>query len=269
MLKQSCPFLGAFLATFLAATLMTSLPAVAARNGQSQQATAVGQVVRSMSASLGGIAVPSGGTVVSGDTMSTAKGGGALVQFAAGSQIELGEDSSVTFGGAPGHVLVKFDHGTVTVGAAGPGTVVVETAQCRVEPAGQGSVSYMVTAPMVAGPTVTAPTVTGPAGAGASITAQHGALGVTEIASGQSHPLAEGETWTCPNAPAAAQTREEGRPGAGEQAGQAPAPQPAKHSNTGLLVLLLGGGAAAGIGAAVAAGGKGGGGGGPASPSAP
>jgi len=227
---------------------------LAARNGQLQKAPALGEIVRSSSATLGGIAAPAGGTAVSGDVMSTAKGGGALVQFSAGSQIELGENSSVTLSGTPDHVLAKVDRGTVTVQTPGPEAVVVETAQCRVDAAGQGSVSYSATL--------------GPEG-GVSITARHGILAATEISDGQSHALAEGETWTCPSAAASAQTREEGRPVGGEAAGQAPAPKPQAHSNTGLLVVLIGGGVAAGIGAALAGGGKGGGGGGPASPSAP
>lgn len=245
MLKQLCKI---SLAVFA-----TCIGAAASHNAQIQKPQALGQVVRSSAASLGGVVVPSGGTLVAGDVMSTAKGGGALVRFAADSQIDVLEDTTVTFSGTPDHVLAKVEHGAVVGGASGADAIVIETPQCRVQSAGQGSTSYSVSVA---------------SGGVATITAAHGTVAVTEISSAQRHVVGENETWTCPNPAAAGQPREESKPGAGEQAGQAPAPAPS-HSNTGLLVLLIGGGAAAGIGAAVAAGGKGGSSGGPASPSAP
>ncbi len=235
---------------------IVTLPMYAARGGQLQTKPALGQVIRSSSATIGGTAVPSGGTIISGDIMSTVAGGAALVEFSAGNQIELGENSIVTFRGTPDHVLASVDHGSITVRATVPGAVVVETLQCRMSSTGQASVSYSISAP--------------PGSTTVSVKALQGAINIGEIGTQQTHAVGEGETWTCPSA-VTAQTREEGAPGAGEQAGQAPAPAPSvsKHSNTGLLVLLIGGGVAGGIAAAVAGGGKGGGGGGPASPSAP
>ena len=238
----------------IAALLMIVMPAFAANGRQLQTKQALGQVVRASSATIGGTAVPSGGTIATGDIMSTATGGGALVEFSAGNQVELGENSIVTFRGTPDHVLVTVDHGSITVRAAVPGAVVAETLLCRVASTGGTSASFSVTAS--AGSTT------------ADIKSLKGSIDVTETGTSRTHPVAQGVTWTCPAAPAA-QTREAGAPGAGEQAGQAPVPTASKHSDTGLLVLLIGGGVAGGIAATAAGGGKGGGGGGPASPSAP
>jgi hypothetical protein len=230
-----------------------ALPVFAASGGQLQTKPALGQVVRSSSAMIGGVAVPSGGTIVAGDILSTPTGGGALVEFSAGNQVELGEGSIVTFSGTPDHVLATIDHGSVTVHAA-TGAVVVETLLCRMASSGGPAVSYSVSAP--------------PGSTTADVKSLQGSIDVTEMGTSQTHAVGQGGTWTCPAA-AAVQTREAGAPGAGEQAGQAPAPTVSKHSNTGLLALLIGGGVAGGIAAAAAGGGKGGAGGGPASPSAP
>jgi len=238
----------------IVALLMTMLPAFVSAGGQLQTKPALGQVVRSSSATIGGTVVPSGGTIVSGEIMNTATGGGALVEFSAGNQVELGANSIVTFSGTPDHVLLTVDHGSITVHAAAPGAVAVETLLCRIASTGGTAASYSVAAP--------------PGSTTAEIKSLQGSLDVTEIGTSQTHAVAQGVTWTCPAA-AAAQAREAGAPGAGEQAGQAPAPTVSKHSNTGLLVLLIGGGVAGGIAAAAAGGGKGGSSGGPASPSAP
>jgi hypothetical protein len=237
-----------------ALVFVVAISAAAATARQLQTKPSLGQIVRSSSATLGGIAVPGGGTLLSGDIMSTPAGGSALLQFAGGNQVELDENTIVTFTGTPDHVLATIDHGAVTVRMPSAAGVAVETLRCRIDSAGQAGSSYLVSAP--AGSTA------------ASIKALHGPVAVNETGKPGSHTVAEGETWTCPPV-SAAQAREEEGPGAGEQAGQAPAPSVSKHSNTGLLVLLIGGGVAGGIAAALAGGGKGGGGGGPASPSVP
>ncbi|HEV2424586.1 MAG TPA: hypothetical protein VGZ29_07150 [Terriglobia bacterium] len=237
-----------------AALLIATFQLPAAHAGQLQTKPPLGQIVRSSSATLGGTAIPAGGTIVSGDIMSIAAGGGALVEFPGGNQIDLGENTIVTFSGTPDHVVATVDHGNVTVRAPAAGGVVVETVRCRIASTGQGGASYQVTAP--------------PGSTSISVHGLQGAVSVGELGAAQAHALKAGEDWSCP-AVAAGRAREEGAPSAGEQAGQAGAPAVSSHSNTGLIVLLLGGGAAVGIGAALAAGGKGGGGGGPASPSAP
>jgi len=224
----------------------------AAASGQNPK-PALGQIVRALLASIDGIPVPSGGTVVAGDTLATAKAGGALVKFSSASQLEVAEDTSVTLNGTPSHVETKLSQGSVTASVQGTSYLAVETSQCRVEPAEATGAVYSVTLLP---------------GVSASVTATHGRLTLVEAASGIHRALAEGQPGSCPSAASAAR-QEEGAPSPSQASGQAAPPTPAAHgSNTTLLLLLVGGGAAAGI-AAAAAGGHGGGGGGPASPSAP
>ena len=239
--------------------LLTLLAACACRGvtGKPQTPPVIGQIVQSTGATVDGVAALASGTVLAGDTLSTPKGGGAMVRIPGNGQVELSENTTVGFGGAPGHVVAKIAQGTVVVLAPDPQFLVIEAAQCRIQPAAQAPATTAVSLPL---------------GGSATITARDGSVSVTEIGSLQPRTLAVGETFVCPNTPATAsgQGREESKPAPGEQAGQAAPPSPAtKHSNTALWVLLLGGGAAAGIGAAAAGGGYGGGGGGPASPSAP
>jgi hypothetical protein len=242
---------------FCLATLACSLCLNAAARRQSPK-QGLGQVVRSSLASLGGIPVPSGGTVVSGDTLTTAKAGGALVKFSANSQIEVFEDTGVTLLGSPGHLLVKLGQGAVEATVQGSGYLAVETSQCRVEPAEATGAAYSVTLSP---------------GGSASVTTRHASVVVIETATSTHRLLAEGQTSTCAGAASEA-GQEEATPAPSQSAGQSP-PAPAAHggSHTPLWLLLVGGGVAAG--AAAAAAGHGGGGataspsGGPASPSSP
>ncbi len=241
--------------TCLLLALFISTPAAfAARGGQLQTKPALGQIVRSSGAMLGGTAVPSGGTIVSGDIMSTGPGGAALVEFSAGNHVELAQNTIVTFSGTPEHVLATLDHGSIIVHAAAQGAIVVEALLCRVASTASAAVSYSVTGP--------------PGSTSVDVQSLAGAVDVSEMGTGQSHTVGQGQTSTCPSA-AATQAREGGAPGPGEQAGPAPAPTVSSHSKTPILVLLIGGGVAGGIAAALAGGGKGGGGGPPASPSSP
>jgi hypothetical protein len=240
------------------ATLACSLCLSAAPRRQSPK-QALGQVVRSSLASLGGIPVPSGGTVVSGDTLTTAKAGGALVKFSANSQIEVFEDTSVTLLGSPGHLLVKLGQGAVEATVQGSDYLAVETSQCRVEPAEATGAAYSVT--------LSSPQ------ASATVSARRGNVSIVELVSSGHQLLAEGQTATCAGAASGAR-QEEATPAPSQSAGQSP-PAPSGHggSHTPLWLLLVGGGIAAG--AAAAAAGHGGGGataspsGGPASPSSP
>ncbi|HUI40767.1 MAG TPA: hypothetical protein VL523_02245 [Terriglobia bacterium] len=229
--------------------LASCVCAGAAQTGPSQ---ALGQIVSASSASIAGVAMPGGGTLVSGNTLSTAAGGAALVKFSANGQVELSENTSAAFSGTPGHVLAKISQGALVATAAGPEALVTETSQCRIQPQGPGGATYAVNVS---------------SSAAATVTARQGTLVMVEIASGRRRVLAEGETVGCPLLAARAGQEQKVQPAPGEQAGQAaPSASPA-HSHTGLLVLLLGGGAAAGAG--IALGGHGGGSGAPASPSAP
>jgi hypothetical protein len=233
--------------------------------GNSQGPQVLGKIVSSSATSLGGVAAPSGSTVLSGDTLSTSADGTALVRFTAASQVELSENTSVSFSGTPAHVRLKIAQGTVGAMQSDPDSLLIETSQCTLQPAKAGNASYSVSVLP---------------GTSAKVIALNGTVLAAESDSGHAFIISEGETSACPNAAAFAPRvsppssspgpREEVKPAPSVPAGQAsPSPEAPKHSNTSLWLLLLGGGAAAGIGAAVAAGGHGGGGGGPASPSTP
>ena len=218
-------------------------------------AQVLGQIVKSSAASIGGVLVPGGGTLLSGDTLSTSAGGGALVKFSRAGQVELEENSSVSFSGTPAHVVARITRGTAVVQTSDQESLAVETPACAMHSAAPGGAVFSVT--------VSSP-------ASASITARKGSVSLTETASGKAHLLAAGSTSACPNITSGAGP-EEGKLAPGERAGQAPpaaGPAAGGSSHTGLLLVVLGVGAAAGVGAALA-GGHGGGGGGPASPSAP
>ena len=236
----------------LGLVLGLSLSTLPAAGGQQ----AIGQIVSSSGASVGGVAVPGPGTVLAGDTLSTAKGGNALVKISANTQVSLAGETTVNFSNPSGHPLARISSGIVLAETGGADSLSIETPRCRIAQAQPGNGTYLVSV--------------SPDGS-SMFTARHGAALVTEISSGRSNTLSEGETEVCaaPSSPVLEQEREEAKPAPGEPAGQAP-PHPAAthHGSSGILILVAVG-AAAGVGVAVAAGGKGGGGGGPASPSAP
>lgn len=238
------------LAMFFAAC--TSLGA----KGKPQGAPVIGQIVLSSGATVDGVPALNGSTLLAGDTIATPTGRGALVKVPGNAQVELSENTIVSFSGTPGHVVAKIAQGNIIAQEPDTDTLAIETSQCRIRAVAQGNATCEVSVPP---------------GGSATITARSGSISIVGIGSVQERSLAQGETFVCPNVPAAAapQAPEESKPAPGEAAPQAPPSEAPKHSNTSLWLLLLGGGAAAGIGAAVAAGGHGGGGGGPASPSAP
>ncbi len=237
------------------ASLACSLFLSAVGDGQNPK-PALGQIVRSSLASLGGIPVPSGGTVVSGDTLTTPKAGGALLKFSATSQLEVAEDTRVTLNGTPNRLVAKLGQGMVMATVQGSSYLAVETSGCRIEPSGLSGAAYSVT--LAPG-----------ASASATVTVSHGSVSLVEIATGAHRSLPQGQSAACPAVVPVAR-QEEGAPAPSQSAGQAPpATAAAPHaSNTTLWLLLLGGGAAAGAAGALA-GGHGGGGGATASPSGP
>ena len=228
-----------------------------AAKGKPQTPALIGQIVQSSGATVDGGPALSSGTVLAGDTLATSKGGGAIIRIPGGGQVNISENTTVGFRGSPGHVVAKIAQGEIVVQGPNPEFLVIEAAQCRIQPAGEASATSAVTMSL---------------GGSATVTAQAGSISVVQAGSAEARTLTNGETFVCPNTTpvSSGQGREESKPAAGEQAGQASAPpESPKHSNTALWVLLLGGGAAAGIGAAAAAGGHGGGTSTPASPSAP
>ena len=214
---------------------------------------AIGQIVSSTGASVGGVLVPGPGTVLAGDTLSTAKGGSALVKISANTQLSLAEATSVSFSNAAGHPLAKIAAGIVVAETQAADLLTIQAPQCRIAAAQPGATTFVVSV-LPDGST--------------RVTARHGAATLTESVSGQGKTVAEGETSECAPPPTPGQEKEAARPAPGEPAGQAPPKPPEIHHGSGALILV-GVAAAAGIGAAAAAAGGGGGGGGPVSPSQP
>jgi hypothetical protein len=217
---------------------------------------AIGQIISSSGASVGGVPVPGPGTVLAGDTLSTAKGGAALVKISPNTQVSLAGETTVNFSSPSGRPLARISSGTILAETEGTDSLNVEAPACRITTAQPGKASYSVSV-LADGST--------------TVTARHGAASLTEIGSGESRTLPEGEMAACPPQSSAypGQEKEEPKPAPSEPAGQA-APHPAAtpHGSSGILILVAVG-AAAGVAVAVAAGGKGGGSGAPASPSAP
>jgi len=224
---------------------------------------AIGQIISSSGASVGGVPVPGPGTVLAGDTLSTAKGGTALVKISASTQVSLAEGTTVNFSNPSGHPLARILSGIVLADTDGPNSLNIETPRCRIAPAQAGKATYLVSV--------------SPDGS-STLTARHGTALVTEISSGRSNILPEGETEACAapaspvleqERPVLEQERAEAQPAPSEPASQA-APHPVTtHRGSSGILILAAVGAAAGVGIAVGASGKGGGGSGPASPSAP
>ena len=237
----------------LSLILGLSLSTLPAPGGQQ----AIGQIISSSGASVGGVPVPGAGTVLAGDTLSTTKGGAALVKISANTQVSLAEQTTVNFSSPSGHPLARISSGMVLAETEGSDSLNIETPRCRIAPAQPGKATYLVSVS---------------ADGSSMVTTRHGAALVTEISSGRSSTLPEGEAEACaaPSSPVLEQEREEARPAPSERASQAPPPNPvpAHHGSSGILILVGVGGAAA-VGVALAAGGKGGGGSGPASPSSP
>ena len=216
----------------------------------------LGQIIRSSAASVSGVSVPSGGTLLAGDVVTTSAGGGALIKFSTNRQMELSENTAVSFSGIPDQVVARVSQGTVVAEQADPDSLVIETSACRLQPARRESVAYSVTVSP---------------GASANISARQGTLLAAETVSGRAYILGQGETSSCPRLAAAPvpERPEAITPEPPVRAGQAPpSTVAAAGSHTGLLLVILGLGGAAGAGLALA-GGHGGGGGTPASPSAP
>lgn len=213
----------------------------------------IGQIVSSAGASVGGVPVPGQGTVLAGDTLSTVKGGSALVKISASTQLSLAEDTSVSFSSVAGHPVAKIASGVIVADAQGADALTIEAPRCRISAAQPAATTFLISVR--------------PDGA-TLVTARHGLASITETGASQAKTLAEGDTTECAAPPSPGQEKEAPKPAPGEPAGQAPPKPPEVHHGSGTLILV-GVAAAAGIGAAVAAAGGGGGGGGPVSPSQP
>src|SRR6516162_1125278 len=162
----------------LSLVLGLTLPTRPATGGQQ----AIGQIISSSGASVGGVPVPGPGTVLAGDTLSTAKGGTALVKISANTQVSLAGETTVNFSSLSGHPLARIFSGIVLAETEGSDSLNIETPRCRIAPAQPGKATYLVSV--------------SPDGS-STFTARHGAALVTEISSGRSSTLPEGESEAC------------------------------------------------------------------------
>lgn len=215
----------------------------------------IGKVVKSSGASMGGVSVPNEGTILTGETLATEKGGGALVKLGANAQADLGEQTAVLFTKNADRLAAKVSSGTLVVEASGKNAPVVETGEYNAAPADPGRVIYLV---------AVLPDKS------ASFTARRGQILIQELHSGKTYLLREGYTARTVEDPSAEPGQEKEQPKqepgipAGPATGESAPAHKAGHST---LIIAVAGAAAAGIGVAVAVGG--GGGGPPASPSHP
>jgi hypothetical protein len=115
---------------------------------------------------------------VAGDLLSTPKGGGALVNSLSRTRISLSEETAVRFENASGRVVAQILAGTVMVDTSGKNIALIETPKYKIEPAQQGKVTYLA-AVLPDKRTV--------------VSARHGKVSITEISSGQSYLLGDGQ----------------------------------------------------------------------------
>jgi len=138
----------------------------------------IGRILVSSGATVGGIALPSEGTILADDLLSTGKSGKALVEFSPTARAALAEETSARFRRTPGGLVAEVSQGTLVAERREAGGVVVETPKYKVEPASPGKALYMVA--MLPDKTTV-------------VAAQQGRVSITEVCSGESYLLAEGQ----------------------------------------------------------------------------
>jgi hypothetical protein len=236
--------------------LLSSLPLVGGEVGNDRQV--VGLVIQSSAAALGGAAIPGAGAVFSGNLLTTAKGGNALVKFSATTQASLQGESSVIFRTKSGGLSAQLLSGTVVAETAGSDSIVVNTSHYDAEPAGRGRADYAVR--VFPDQSIL-------------VAARQGKILIKDLTSGKNYLVPQGSTAVSggdsstalsqkekeeakqlPSTPAGPST--EGEPPEGPAQKSTAKPQGQSHT----MLIVVGVAAAAGIGAAVAAAGGGGGG---------
>ena len=206
-------------------------------------APGVGLIIRSTNASEDGTAIPEQGSVTSGSTLRTTASGSALVEFSLGTQVNLSENTSVSFRSEPGQLVAELSLGTLGAKSVGDKTLIVRTRDLQIEPVNQGKAIYVV---------AMQPDNT------AIVSARQGPVSITQRSSSQKFVLTEGHYAKLSDAPA-------GTPA--QQAGSAiPPPTPTGILSKTPVLFAIGVGAGVAIGFGV---GEGALGTGPASPSAP
>ncbi len=218
--------------TVIAVIVGLSLGAAAAGN-------VVGDVVASQHASVNGITVPGEWTVASGDALTTAAGGNALVHLSTSAQARLSENTSVVFQRNLDQVSARLSSGTLDIKEGGKDNLVIKTDELTVEAARPGKSEYVVA--MLGDRTV--------------VSARSGDVTITEAGTGQRHLISQGHYGTISQAPGSSPGS--AAPGASSQSG-------ILHNKPLMIAIVVGAGV--GIGFAV---GEGVLGSSPASPSQP
>jgi ferric-dicitrate binding protein FerR (iron transport regulator) len=185
-------------------------------------ASGVGLIIRSTNASVDGTAVPEQGSVPPGSTLRTATSGSALVEFSLGTQVNLLENTSVSFRNEPGQLVAELSSGTLGAKSVGDETLIVRTRDLQIEPVNQGKAIYVV---------AMQPDNT------AIVSARQGPVSITQRSTSKKHVLTEGHDAKVADAPQG-------------QATQQPVGRPAKTgptlwSNTVFLYALAVGSAVA------------------------
>lgn len=218
----------------------------------------IGRVVASSGAALDGVPILKEDTILEGDRLTTPKAGTALIKLPPDTQANLGEETSVRFGLASDRPLAQIASGAIVTTTSGKQVLIIETPNHRIIPVNQGKSTYIV-AVLPDKSTLVA--------------ARHGQIAITEVASGQSHILAENQYAQIPALasgapPQAARTNAPGAPQQGQQGAGKPTKPPwhiGSLSYKASVALIVGaaGGAAAAVAAVAATAG------GPGSPAAP
>ena len=226
---------------------------------EKEQRKVIGKVVTSAGATQNGKALPSGGWVNDGDSVSTGATGRAVIQLLPTNQVTLDENTSASFTIPVDRVWLQLQNGTIVIENKGESNVIVATTRFHIEPNSTAPSSTYVAIRTDHSTYIEAVT---------------GDVRIRDIQSDQAYLLPAGQNTLVPaNAPGipglqplpgtAAPTPTPGTP-------PSPAPPPPGvrgHSHN--TIIILGVAAGGGIAAAVAAALSGGGSGAPASPVVP
>ena len=136
-----------------------------------------GLIIQSTNASVDGTAVPEQGSVTLGSTLRTTAKGSALVEFSLGTQVNLQENTSVSFRSEPGQLVAELSSGTLGAKSVGDETLIVRTDDLKIEPANGGKAIYVVA--MHHDNTVI-------------VSARQGPVSITQRSSSQKYVLTEG-----------------------------------------------------------------------------
>jgi hypothetical protein len=149
-------------------------------------APGVGLIIRSTNASEDGTAIPEQGSVTPGSMLRTTTNGSALVEFTLGTQVNLLENTSVSFRSEPGQLVADLSSGTLGAKSFGDETLIVRTRDLQIEPANQGKAIYVV---------AMQPDNT------AIVSARQGPVSITQRSSSQKYVLPEGHYAKVADAP--------------------------------------------------------------------